>query len=377
MKWYKIFSIPARLFLTFTRDFKFLIIAIIAPLILLAVFSVSYKPETGKITLGLIDLTKEEISQIKVSNAIKKLLMDNIDNLKIIEFTSIEIAKEAFKKNRIDGLIVFPENLDEKVFLKISGIPLENPAEVTFYFDDTNKAKTSLIMAELESSVIKFSQTLGIEPAFLISKESFYLEKISEQNFWTAGIIGFSIFVLSLLFSISLISQEKNSGILETITSTSMTSFEIILGYFFGYLLIDFIQILILLFTYILFFKGILSISIIFIFIFMFLLSCCGSLLGIFISNLFTSTIRSFQFAVIIMLISLFISGIFWPTSTLPEAGKVISYIFPTSFAVEAIRSIVIKEINFTNLLPQFFILIGFSLLYCLLGILTVRRPIE
>ncbi|GEM_PF-1827611 len=376
MRWDKIFSIPERILITLKRDYKLLIIILISPLIILTVFSVSYKPDIGQIKIGFLESNYVKTEQIDIAQSIKVKLSENIKDLKIIEYSSFDKAKNDLKTGSIDGFIEFPADLNQFVFLKLSGMPLENPAQVKFYEDSSNKLKSTIILQKLENSVIQISQSFGIEPAFLISKQSIYSKNITQQDFWTAGIIGFSIFVLSLIFSISLTSLEKSSGIYETIISSSMSSFEILFGYFISYLFINFLQILILLLIYILFFKGIFSLSVVLIFVFMLILSACGSLLGILLSNL-TSTIRSFQIAVLIMLISLFISGIFWPISTLPDIGKIISYLFPTSFAIDAIRSIVIRESNFINILPSFVFLLGFLLLYFFIGLISIRKSVK
>lgn len=377
MRWYKIFGITKRILISFFRDPKLLIIAILAPLILILVFSVTYRPEIGDIKIAIVDLEKSQSKQLNIVDSIEKLLKENIKKVNIVKYDSIENAKDAFKKNKIDSIIVFPEKLDETVFIKLSGIPIEKPAEVILYNDETDKLKSSIISEGLEKSIIILSQSFGIEPAFVVSKGLFFNRDISNQDFWNSAIISFSIFMLSLLFSLSLISSEKVDGLLQSIISSSMTSFEILTGYFIGYLFINFIQIVILLSVYIFFFKGILSISIFLVFIFMFLLSICGNLLGILLSNISASTVRSFQIAVIIMLISLLISGIFWPTSSLPFVGKILSYLFPTSFAIEAVRGIITKENSFLQIFPNFLILCFFCFLYYFLALLFIRKTVD
>lgn len=377
MRWHKIISIPQRILLTFLRDPKFLILAILAPLIIILVFSVTYKPQVDIIKLAIVDLKDNQIEQINVSNSIQNMLVQNKEKISLFNYESVDKAKKDFKKGKLDGIITFPDNLDESVYIKLSGIPVENPAEIELYIDEADKLKSSIITAALESSIMKLSSSFGIEPAVIFSTKSFYEKTDSIQNSWIAAIIGFSIFALSIIFSISLISSEKANGLLESIISSSMNSFEILTGYFISYLFINIIQIIILLSLYLLFYKGILSISIIFIFIFMFLLSICGSLLGIILSISFSSLIRSFQLAVIIILVSLLISGVFWPISSLPIAGKILSYLFPTSFAIDAIRAISVKNYNFIDTIPQLIIMIVFFILYYILGVALVRKSTE
>jgi ABC-2 type transport system permease protein len=377
MRWYKIFGISQRILINFFRDPKLLIIAILAPLILILVFSVTYKPEIGDIKIAVVDLDKSLVRQLNIVASLENLLKENIKKANILKYNSLENAKDDFKKNKIDSIIVFPENLDETVFIKLSGIPVEKPAEVILYNDETDKLKSSIISEGLEKSIIKLSQSFGIEPALVASKGLFFNRNISNQDFWNSAIIGFSIFVLSLLFSLSLISNEKVTGLLQSIISCSMSPFEILTGYFIGYLFINFIQIVILLSIYIIIFKGILSISLLFILIFMLFLSISGNLLGILLGNISSSSIRSFQIAVIIMLISLLISGIFWPTSSLPLIGKILSYLFPTSFTIEAIRGIITKENGFLQVLPNFVVLCFFCLFYYFLAVLFIRKTVD
>jgi len=354
-----------------------MLITFLAPLIILLVFSITYKPDINDIKIGIIDLDIQNSSQLNISASLSQILKEYNKKISIIQYKNLEDAKKDFKNNKVDSIIVFPEEINETVYIKLSGVPIEKPAEVFLYVDESDKVKSSIITESLESSIIKFSQSFGIEPAFMLKKDSFFYKKADSQDFWNAAIIGFSIFVLSLIFSISLISNEKLNGLYESIISTHMTNFEILTGYFIGYLIINILQIIILLSIYIIFFKAIFSLSIFYIFLFMLLLSSSGTLLGILLGNLTSSTIRSFQIAVIIILISLLISGIFWSTSSLPLSGKILSYLFPTSFAIEAIRGITIKQMSFIQLFPNFLILLVFSIIYYLIAAIFIRKTID
>jgi len=377
MRFYKIFGIIQRILINFFRDYKLMLITFLAPLIILLVFSITYKPDINDIKIGIIDLDIQNSSQLNISASLSQILKEYNKKISIIQYKNLEDAKKDFKNNKVDSIIVFPEEINETVYIKLSGVPIEKPAEVFLYVDESDKVKSSIISESLESSIIKFSQSFGIEPAFMLKKDSFFYKKADSQDFWNAAIIGFSIFVLSLIFSISLISNEKLNGLYESIISTHMTNFEILKGYFIGYLIINILQIIILLSIYIIFFKAIFSLSIFYIFLFMLLLSSSGTLLGILLGNLTSSTIRSFQIAVIIILISLLISGIFWPTSSLPLSGKILSYLFPTSFAIEAIRGITIKQMSFVQLFPNFLILLVFSIIYYLIAAIFIRKTID
>jgi len=377
MRFYKIFGIIQRILINFFRDYKLMLITFLAPLIILLVFSITYKPDINDIKIGIIDLDIQNSSQLNISASLSQILKEYNKKISIIQYKNLEDAKKDFKNNKVDSIIVFPEEINETVYIKLSGVPIEKPAEVFLYVDESDKVKSSIITESLESSIIKFSQSFGIEPAFMLKKDSFFYKKADSQDFWNAAIIGFSIFVLSLIFSISLISNEKLNGLYESIISTHMTNFEILTGYFIGYLIINILQIIILLSIYIIFFKAIFSLSIFYIFLFMLLLSSSGTLLGILLGNLTSSTIRSFQIAVIIILISLLISGIFWSTSSLPLSGKILSYLFPTSFAIEAIRGITIKQMSFIQLFPNFLILLVFSIIYYLIAAIFIRKTID
>ncbi len=377
MRFYKIFGIIQRILINFFRDYKLMLITFLAPLIILLVFSITYKPDINDIKIGIIDLDIQNSSQLNISASLSQILKEYNKKISIIQYKNLEDAKKDFKNNKVDSIIVFPKEINETVYIKLSGVPVEKPAEVFLYVDESDKVKSSIISESLESSIIKFSQSFGIEPAFMLKKDSFFYKKADSQDFWNAAIIGFSIFVLSLIFSISLISNEKLNGLYESIISTHMTNFEILKGYFIGYLIINILQIIILLSIYIIFFKAIFSLSIFYIFLFMLLLSSSGTLLGILLGNLTSSTIRSFQIAVIIILISLLISGIFWSTSSLPLSGKILSYLFPTSFAIEAIRGITIKQMSFVQLFPNFLILLVFSIIYYLIAAIFIRKTID
>ena len=372
MNFFNILSITKRITKTLFRDYKFILISVLAPIIIILIFAVITRSEIQSINLGVVNLDNE-LQNFKVVENFLNFL--DKDTYKIIYFQSLDDAKNAFYNDRIDSIILFPQGISEVIYFKISGVPLDKSAQITLYLDYTNETTSSRIKADFETANFKFSSSLGIENAISLEPTSIYKTNFRSKDYYSTGIIAFIVFTLGLLVSNIVLSSEKSSGMLERVIVSSLNSFEIVLGYFLAILLLSILQIIILLFSYVLILKGILSFQIILVFLFLILLSSSAIFLGIAISSYFSIT-QSYQISISLLLPTLLISGIFWSSKELPIIGKILSYIFPTTFGIEAIRSIIIKQIPIYSLLFYALILFIFNIIFMIAASFSIRKSI-
>jgi ABC-type multidrug transport system permease subunit len=89
--------------------------------------------------------------------------------------------------------------------------------------------------------------------------------------------------------------------------------------------------------------------------------------LGLLISTLATTQLEAVQFAFLVMLPSVFLSGFMFPRSEMPMVIRAISYVIPVTYFVEIVRGVILRGADWLDLLPY---VLGLSI--CCLAILTL-----
>jgi len=96
--------------------------------------------------------------------------------------------------------------------------------------------------------------------------------------------------------------------------------------------------------------------------------------LGIVISN-YSDTMQQAMFVMFFfMLIIILLSGLFTPISSMPRWAQVITSINPLKYFMEVMRAVYLKGSSMKELLPQFFALCGFAVMFNAWAVMSYRK---
>jgi len=79
----------------------------------------------------------------------------------------------------------------------------------------------------------------------------------------------------------------------------------------------------------------------------------CGWGLGMFVSTVAKTQLQAIQFAFLIMLPSVLLSGFMFPRSEMPTVIYTLTFAIPVTYFVEILRGIVLRGADFIDLLPH------------------------
>ncbi len=185
-----------------------------------------------------------------------------------------------------------------------------------------------------------------------------------------------AVFVLFFTFILTGVGflRERAQGTLERLQTTLVGSFDIMLGYMLGFLLFAVVQtVVILAFT-----------------IFVLRIEYVGSLweigavllllvtvavsLGIFISSFANNEFQVVQFIPIVLAPQIFLSGVIIPVEQMPTLFEWISVVLPLTYAVEALREIMLRGAGLAALWPELAAIGVFSVALLTAAVATLRR---
>jgi ABC-2 type transport system permease protein len=185
----------------------------------------------------------------------------------------------------------------------------------------------------------------------------------------------FIVHFLSFLLCAILLVQERTGGTLERMLISGFRRSSIIGGYTIGYLGLATIQASTVLFESLwLFHLHYGKETIFFLFIVIWLLAIVSVMLGIFISTFARREAHVFPFIPLIILPSVFLTGLFIDVDALPGWAAFIGKCLPFHYALNIIREIIRAEYSLTNTYTDFAILIGYIFLLWILASITLRE---
>lgn len=167
---------------------------------------------------------------------------------------------------------------------------------------------------------------------------------------------------------------EKEKGTIEQINVTPVNRFAFILAKLLPYWLVGFV---ILTFCFVLawLFYGILPVGrfvVIYAQAAIFILAVSG--LGLVISN-HSATMQQAMFVMFFFLIVFMLtSGMFTPIASMPEWAQYITLFNPLKYMIIVLRTVYLKGGGFSDLLPQFWALVGFALFFNAWAVMSYRK---
>ncbi len=180
---------------------------------------------------------------------------------------------------------------------------------------------------------------------------------------------------LSFLLCAILLVQERTRGTLERMLISGYRRTSIIGGYTLGYIGLATIQAAAVLFESLWLFNLDYSGQTIFLlFIVIWLLAVVSVMLGIFVSTFAQNEGHVFPFIPLIILPSVFLTGLIIDTNTLPDWAAFIGKCLPLHYAVNIIHEIIKPEYSLHNTYLDFAILIGYIFLLWILASLTLKE---
>lgn len=238
--------------------------------------------------------------------------------------------------------------------------------------------RTLAITERIIRQMLRDRRSVGlliVGPLIVMSLVGFSLvEQTAVLNRVAPGLL--AVFVLFFTFILTGVGflRERAQGTLERLQTTLVGSFDIMLGYMLGFLIFAVVQTaVILVFTiYALridYLGSLWEVAAI-----LFLVVTVAVSLGIFISSFANNEFQVVQFIPIVLAPQIFLSGVIIPVEQMPTLFEWFSVVLPLTYAVDALREIMLRGAELTALWTNLAALAAFSLALLAAAVATLRR---
>lgn len=349
----------------FVRNPFMPMVLVLLPVLLMLLVPLAANMEVREVRVSVVDRDR---------SAMSKQLTDRIFQSGYFVFSSYEdtfrSAMDRLGKGRTDIVIEIPQGMERAV---------GRGEEVKIYIaaNAVNSTKGAIGGGYLSSIVSDFSAELrsGDNPAPLtIVPQYKYNPHLEYKLFMVPALMIVVIILIGGFFPTLSIVTEKESGTIEQINVSPVRKRDFILSkvIFYGILgIFAFtVSILIAHFVYGLASHG--GMLEIYVSAMIFLVFMSG--FGLMISNYSDTLLQSVFLMLFFVLIFMLMSGIFTPVSSMETWSQYVTYILPTRYFVDILRSVCLKGSHFADLAFDFIMLSVFAVAINVVAVVTYRK---
>lgn len=347
MKISRVLTVTRKEFIHIKRDKASIIMALIAPVMMLLVFGFAVSTDVNNIGIAVSD----QSNSIESRNFIKSF--ENSYYFKVDKIVSSpDYAEEMIDRGEVKASLLIPPD-----FAK--GVRRGEGSTVQILIDgsDPTIARTAVANAvmisnnynvKLGATRIKNNTSKGLVDARPLV---LYNPTLESSKFNVPGVVGLILQNITIILTAFAMVRERERGTIEQLIMTPVTSLELVVGKLIPYVVIglyDFAIVLVL--SYILFgvvIKG--SIILLSILGLIFLVGALA--MGMLISTFAKTQLQAMQAAILFLLPSVLLSGFMFPREAMPKVVYAISTVMPITYFLIILRGIILKGVGIEYLL--------------------------
>jgi len=372
----------------FARDRMMLVSFIIMPLFMMIMMGYIFPSQSAlqNIPVGVVNqdtgslgtMIVEPLSQMKVDESQQK-------PFNLTSISSIDEAIKQIKSQQLNGALVIPEDFTSKIMSGEQGT-------ITIITDQSNPQVSSLLTTMMEEIIEDMStkagaqkvasllpQTLNPEAIvrpFIVKTEGIVPGKANYFEFMAPGNMCIVVMFAVMMGLAASIAREKEDGTLDGILVAPINRLAIILGKAFSQTTRGLLQAAIVLSLAMLLFGVVVHGNILLVVLLLILgvFSFVG--LGVLVSTIGTRQETAMTIMMTLQFPMLFLSGVFFPIQQMPPVIQGISKAIPLTYAVQALRKVIILGAGVPEVLPEIIILAGFGAIMLAIAIPVFNRII-
>lgn len=357
-------------FIHIRRDPRTLVVMFIAPLMQIVLLGYAATTDVRNVSMGLFDQdhtpqSRELIEAFVASGqfSVAQVVNSQADLARLIDAGQVRAG------------LVIPLGFGSDM---VSG----RGAQVVFVLDgsDPSVASSSLSAARLigQAQAVSMQQQLQVRRGLTgttlpleVRTRVWYNPDMASAVFMIPGLIGLVLQLQATLLTSSAIVREREQGTMEQLIVTPIRPFELIIGKILPYALVAMLIMGEVLLIGTAWFKVPIKGDLLQLLFASGLFMVSALSIGLLISTVANSQQEAFLLTFLTLLPSVFLSGFIYPIAAMPAFLQVVGSLIPLTYFLIVVRSIVIKGVDLSLLMPQIMALFIFG--FVLLGMASIR----
>lgn len=186
------------------------------------------------------------------------------------------------------------------------------------------------------------------------------------------------VLTFSTLFATTLsITKERERGTMENLLSMPVRPIEIMIAKIVPYVVIGYIQVLLILICSTLMFGLPVQGSVLLLLAALGIFMAANLALGVTISTLSANQMQATQVAQMLIMPSFLLSGFMFPFRGMPDWAQFLGEIFPSTHAMRIVRGILLKGIGFSEIIPELWPMVLFAALIISVAVYFYKETLD
>lgn len=383
MKLHRVLAISRKTLLSLRHDPRSVALMLLAPVMAMLVFGFAFGTEVQHVDVVVVN--EDEGGEAA-------LVVDRLDR-DALDLSFSDDAEDA-RRRVLDGdavaLLRFPANFTADSqptpgtppqpgpggLGGAGGTPPQPPkgTSIEVFLDATNNQLAAVVQRELADALQAYAENKGATSPISLDVENAYASDARFIDYFVPGIMVFAALMFTTILTLLAFVQERTSGTLDRLRATPATEAEIVVGYSLAFGLVGAVQGVLLLGAALLLFDVLVVGSVLLAGLIVVLLAIDAEAIGILVSAAAQREGQAIQFFPFIALPTFLLSGIFVPVETLPGWLQPLAYLLPPTWAIQALRDVMLRGGGLQEVWLPVAVLAGFAVGFVALAIGGLRR---
>lgn len=374
----RFYAIVKKEFIQMSRDKTTLLIMALMPLMQTLIFGFAINTDVKHLPAIVFDQSLSQESR----ELLDSFTATEYYDIKYIAISFMDVNDHIQTGKAKVGIIIPPDYASN--IKNERGSQVQVIVDATDSMSATSAINTAQLVGQLKSQEIltkKFNlngQNINLTKELIdIRIRPWYNPDFITAFYMVPGICA-TILTLTMILVTSLsIIKEKERGTLEQLMVTPLHSYELMFGKIVPYILMGYVQLTVLLITATFIFKIPFQGSLLLLYFTtgLFIIASLG--FGILISNIAKTQMQGMLLSFSCILPSILLSGFMFPREAMPVFFYYLSYLFPITFYLKIIRSIILKGSTIEHLIPEIIALSLFIVIVFSMSVIKFKKRLE
>ncbi len=353
------------------RDFRSMLILFGMPVAQVLLFGFAITTDIKDVSIAILDNSKDNVSR-EISNKLVSsgyfILNSNLSSNNEIE--------AAFKRGDIKEVVVFENDFAQK-------LQREGVANIQLIIDASEPNTANMINAYTSGIINSYSLELmkkqGKIPISIITEpKMLYNSGLRSVFMFVPGVITILLMLVSAMMTSISITREKEVGTMEAILVSPLKPIQIILGKVAPYVLLSFINLIVILLLSAFVFDMPIRGSIVLLLVESILFIVMALALGILISSVSKSQQQAMLLSMFALLLpTILLSGFIFPIENMPYALQLVSHVMPSKWFIIIVKNIMLKGVGIGYFWKETLILLAMTVFFILMSVKKFKTRLE
>ena len=368
----RIVAVARKEFTQLRRDRRTLPMILALPVIQLLVFGYAATQDVKNVRLALVDESRSPLSReiARALTASGTFQVFSVPDRKAIEQAMLAgdakvglvVSDPASSAGRTQSLPVTIPAIE----LFADGSEPNTAAVAAGY------AQRILLRVVQERAAARFAGLLTGADVTVVPR-ILYNPNLASRNYMVPGVLVMVLMMMTTIMTSMAIVREYERGTIEQLVVTPLRPFELLAGKLLPYILIGFIDVLLITTTATAWFRVPINGSVVLLFVLAgpFLLATLG--LGIFTSTVARTQQQSMMLAFLTLMPNILLSGFMFPIESMPRPAQLLTLVIPARYFMTIVRAVFLKGVGLSVLWPDTLALLGLGAVIFALAVARYR----